>query len=178
MQFVIDFNNKLVNRMFFYKNFSNETFKFKKFTSNKSLIKKIILEGKFKRKVVLTKKDILKKSIVLQLLSKNKPKFIFNIKKKLQIKEGTMTNVKIEIEDKYNESFIQHWFFLLNPFFMENEIESIVGPLSLKKNFDAFKAIRLERSKFLSSNVFNFDLSIKFFFFEENISDIFFNNYE
>lgn len=61
MQFLVDFNNKLVKRMFFYKNFSKETFNYKKFSSNKSLINKIIIEGNFKKRVVMKKKRYFKK---------------------------------------------------------------------------------------------------------------------
>ena len=178
MQFLVDFNNKLVKRMFFYKNFSKETFNNKKFSSNKSLISKIIVEGNFKNRVIMKKKDILKKSIILQLLTKNKPEPIFNKKKKLTIKKGTITNVISEVSSKNKDIFLQRWFFLFNPFFLENEMVSILGPKSIKKTFDSFKGIRLLNSRLISSSFFNFELSLKISFNETYSSEIFFKNYE
>ena len=78
MQFVVNFNEKLIKRMFFYKTFSKEAFNYKKFSSKKSLIAKIIIGGDFKKRVVIKKKDILKKNVILQLLSNGTSNSIFN----------------------------------------------------------------------------------------------------
>ena len=178
MQFLVDFNNKLVKRMFFYKNFSKETFNYKKFSSNKSLINKIIIEGNFKKRVVMKKKDILKKNVILQLLTNNSSEQVLNKKKNLKIKKGTITNVINQVPFQDKEVFIQKWYFLFNPFFLENEMISITGPQSIKKKFDSFKSIRLLNSRLISSSFFNFELSLKIFFHEEDSSEIFFKNYE
>lgn len=178
MQFIIEFNNKLIKKMFFYKNFSNETFNYKKFSSKKSLIDKIVLQSSFQKRVINKKKDILKKNIILRLLTNNISKEIFNKKKTLNIKKGTITNVENIICDKYLENFLTKWFFLFNPFYQENELNLINGPKSINKRFDSFKTIRLLNSRLISSSFFNFELSLKILFNEKNSSNIFNKNYE
>lgn len=178
MKFLFEFNNRLIKKMFFYKNFSKETFSYKKFTSNKYLVDKIILQGDFKKKVVINKKDILKKNIILQLISNNFSKKIVNKKKKVNIKLNTITNILNKIPKKQLENFLEKWYFNFNPFFSENQIISITGPKSLKKVFDSFKSLRLCNSRLISSNFFNFELSIKIIFFEKDLSEIFYKNYE
>jgi len=49
MEFLLEFNDKMIKKMFFYKTFSKETFNYKKFSSRKSLIDNIILQGNFKK---------------------------------------------------------------------------------------------------------------------------------
>lgn len=178
MEFIIEFNNKLIKRMFFYKTFSKETFNYKKFSSKKSLINKIILQGNFNKRVTNKKKDILKKNIILRLLTNNLSKEIFNKKKSLNIKKGMITNVENVIPTKYLDFFLSKWFFSFNPFFQENEINSINGPKSIKKRFESFKTIRLLNSRLISSSFFNFELSLKISFDEKNSSEIFNKNYE
>ena len=178
MQFVVNFNEKLIKRMFFYKTFSKEAFNYKKFSSKKSLIAKIIIGGDFKKRVVIKKKDILKKNVILQLLSNGTSNSIFNKKKKLSIKQGAITNVINQIPLDYNEVFLKKWYFLFNPFFLENEIDSFNGPKSIKKNFDSFKTIRLSNSRLITSSFFNFELNLKIIFNDEGSSEIFFKNYE
>lgn len=178
MNFVVDFNNNLVKRMFFYRSFSEETFNLKKFNSKKKIIDKINLEGSFKVKKVIKKKDILKKNIILRILTNNSSEIVSVNKKKI-FKENTITNVLNEINQKKIESFISDWFFLFNPFFQENEMVSINGPKSYKKNFDAFKTLRILNSKIFTSSFFNFELSLKIFFHEDKgLSEIFIKNYE
>ena len=178
MKFLVEYNNQLIKKMFFYKNCSKETFNYKKFSSNKFLIDKIILQGNFKRKVVTKKKDVLKKNIILQLISNNFCKEIINKKKKINIKLGTITNTLSQVPKENIEYFLEKWYFYFNPFFLENEIISINGPKSIRKDFDSFKSLRLSNSRLISSNFFNFELSLKILFNEEGSSEIFFKNYE
>jgi hypothetical protein len=178
MEFIVDFNNKLIKRMFFYKNFSKEGFNYKKFSSNKSLIHKIVLEGCFKTKVIMKKKNILKKNIILQLLTNNKSDTIYKKKSDLKIKKKTIINIKNELSPIYLDNFVKRWFFLFNPFFFENEIVSLSGPKSIKKNIDSFKTIRLLNSRLISSSLFNFEISLKIYFYQEDSSEVFFSNYE
>jgi len=57
-------------------------------------------------------------------------------------------------------------------------MNSVSGVKSIRKNFDSFKTIRLLNSRIMSSNFFNFELTLKFSFKDENLSEIFFKNYE
>ena len=61
MEFLLEFNDKLIKQMFYYKTCSKETFNYKKFSSTKALVGTLILQGNFKKKVINKKKDILKK---------------------------------------------------------------------------------------------------------------------
>jgi hypothetical protein len=181
MEFLVDFNDKLIKRMLFYKNVSLETFNYKKFSSNKSLVEKVVLEGCFKTKFVMRKKDILKQNLVLQLLTNTKPNAVICRKKGgLQIKKKTIMNIKSKIPSMYSENVVKRWFFLLNPFFFENEILSLIGPKSIKKRVDSFKTLRLLNSRVVSGtrSLLNFEVSLKIFFYEEGSSKLFFKNYE
>jgi hypothetical protein len=178
MEFLLEFNGKMIKKMFFYRTFSKETFNYKKFSSKKSLIDNITLQGYFKKKVINKKKDILKKNIILRLLTNNESKVVFSIKNNLKIKKNTITNIENKIKRSLTDSFLKRWFFLFNPFFLENEMNSVSGVKSIRKNFDSFKTIRLLNSRIMSSNFFNFELTLKFCFKDENLSEIFFKNYE
>ena len=178
MEFLFEFNDKLIRKMFFYKNFSKETFNYKKFSSTQLLVDNIILSGNHKKKEINKKKDALKKSIIFRLLTNNQSKKIFSKKNNLKIKKNTITNVENQINKKYLNSFFKTWYFSFNPFFQENEISTINNIKSIRKNFDSFKTIRLLNSRITSSSFFSFELTLKFIFKDENASDIFFRNYE
>jgi hypothetical protein len=178
MDFITDLNDKLIKRMFFYRRVSSETFDYKKFSSNKSLIHKIVLEGRFKTKVVINKKNILKKNIILQLLTNNKSIMICEKNRDLKIEKNTITNTKNDLSPENFGSFVKKWFFTFNPFFFENEIVSLNGPQSVKKIFDSFRTICLLNSRPVSSSFLDFDLSLKLFFNQEGSSEIFFKSYE
>jgi len=178
MNFLVDFNNKLVKRMVFYKDFSNESFNNKSFSSNKCVINNILLEGSIKKRVLVNKKDILKKNIILRLLTNNSLACISNKKGSPDIKKNTLTNTSSELDRIFFTGFINDWYFLFNPFFSENEVLSINGPKSIKKNIDSFKTLRLLNSKLIGSSFFNFDLSLKIVFYNEGYSDVFYKNYE
>ena len=178
MEFLLEFNDKMIKKMFFYKTFSKETFNYKKFSSRKSLIDNIILQGNFKKKVINKKKDILKKNIILRLLTNNESKAIFSKKNNLKIKKNTITNTENKINESFLDPFLKKWFFLFNPFFQENEMNSLNSVKSIRKNFDSFKTIRLLNSRIMSSSFFNFELTLKIFFEDENLSEIFLKNYE
>jgi len=74
MEFLFEFNDKLIRKMFFYKTFSKETFNYKKFSSTQLLVDNIILSGNHKKKEINKKKDALKKSIIFRLLTNNQSK--------------------------------------------------------------------------------------------------------
>ena len=177
MNFMVDYNNNLIKRMFFYKTFSRETFKYKDFCSKKNIIEKINLESKFKDKIIIKKKDIIKKNMILQALTNNYSTII-KVKKNKSIKKNTITNITNKLKQKDLNHFLSVWFFLFNPFFQENEFDLKKGRKSIKKNFDAFKTLKLLNSKILTSNLFNFELSLKISFKEENLAEIFEKNYE
>jgi hypothetical protein len=179
MEFIVDFNNNLIKRMLFYKNFSNETFHYKKFNSNKSLIQKVVLEGCFKRKVAMNKKNILKKNVILQLLTNNKSITVWKKKGVLKLKKSTIINIKNRLPSIYSDTFIKKWYFLLNPFLFENEVVSLSGPQSIKKRFDAFKITRLLNSRLIGRRGFlDFEISLKIFFYQEGSANMFYENYE
>jgi hypothetical protein len=179
MEFIVDFNNKLIKRMFFYKNFSDESFHYKKFNSNKSLIQKIVLEGCFKTKIAMNKKNLLKKNVILQLLTNNKSSTVWKKRSGLKLKKNTIINIKNRLPFIYSDNFIKKWFFLFNPFLFENEIASLSGPQSIKKGFDAFKITRLLNSRLIGRRSFlDFDISLKIFFNQEGSAKMFYQNYE
>ena len=66
----------------------------------------------------------------------------------------------------------------MHNFFQENEMNSLNSVKSIRKNFDSFKTIRLLNSRIMSSSFFNFELTLKIFFEDENLSEIYFKNYE
>jgi ribosomal protein L5 len=134
MEFIVAFNDKLMRRMVFYKSVPEEAFNYKQFRSTKSLIQKIVLEGCFKTKAVTGKKDVLKKSTLLLLLTNTKNSIaVWDKKSVLKIKKDTIINVKSELSSRSLYNFIKRWFFLFNPFLFENEISSFTGPKSIKK---------------------------------------------
>lgn len=53
-------------------------------------------------------------------------------------------------------------------------MNSLNSVKSIRKNFDSFKTIRLLNSRIMSSSFFNFELTLKIFFKDENLSEIFF----
>ena len=57
-------------------------------------------------------------------------------------------------------------------------MNSLNSVKSIRKNFDSFKTIRLLNSRIMSSSFFNFELTLKIFFEDENLSEIYFKNYE
>lgn len=130
------------------------------------------------KKVINKKKDILKKNIILRLLTNSESKSIFSRKNNLKIKKNTITNTENKIKRSLLDPFLKKWFFLFNPFFQENEMNSLNSVKSIRKNFDSFKTIRLLNSRIMSSSFFNFELTLKIFFKDENLSEIFFKNYE
>ena len=70
MEFLLEFNDKMIKKMFFYKTFSKETFNYKKFSSRKSLIDNIILQGNLKKKVINKKKRYFKKKYYFKITYK------------------------------------------------------------------------------------------------------------
>jgi hypothetical protein len=178
MEFLLEFNDKLIKQMFYYKTCSKETFNYKKFSSTKTLIATSILQGNFKKKVINKKKDILKKNIIFRLLTNNESEILLSQKNNFKIKKNTITNVENKINVDLLYPFLKNWFFCLNPFFQENEMSTISNIKSIRKNFDSFKTIRLLNSRIMSSSFFNFELTLKISFKDENSSDIFLRNYE
>ena len=178
MEFLLEFNDKLIKQMFYYKTCSKETFNYKKFSSTKALIATLILQGNFKKKVINKKKDILKKNIIFRLLTNNESKILLSQKNNFKIKKNTITNVENKINVDLLYPFLKNWFFFFNPFFQENEMSTISNIKSIRKDFDSFKTIRLLNSRIMSSSFFNFELTLKISFKDENSSDIFLRNYE
>jgi hypothetical protein len=178
MEFIVDFNDKLIKRMIFYKNASEETFSYKRFSLNKFSVQKVVLESGFKTNTAIKKKSILKKSIILQLMTNNKSRTSCKKVGDLKNKKKTIVNIKNRLSCKYSANFTKRWFFLLDPFFSGNEMISLSGSHSIKKNFDSFKTVQLLNSRIIISNFLNFEISLKFFFYQEGSSEIFFKNYD
>jgi hypothetical protein len=185
MEFLVNFNNKLVKRMFFYRSSSIKTFNYKTFSSNKSLIHKILLQSRFRKKASVVKKTLLKNNAILQLLTNNKTSMLWKIGRDLNIKKNTpvkkkntLINSKNKLSWKYFDSFIKRWFFTFDLFFFENEITSLWGPQSVTTHFDSFKILRLLNSGLINGSLFNFDVTLKIFFCQKGSSEVFFRNFD
>ena len=178
MEFIVDFNDRLIRRMFFYRNVSEETFSYKRFSSNRFSIHKIILESCFKTNADIKKKSILKKNIILQLMTNNKSCTSWKKTSDLKINKTTIINIKNQLPLKYSANFTKRWFFLLDPLFSDNEMISLNGPRSIKKNFDSFKTIHFLNSRIIIGSFLNFEISLKIFFYQEDFPYLFFKNYD
>ena len=177
MNFIANFNEKLIKKMYFYKISSIEDFNFKGFNSKKTLVKDVFFENKFHRNTPFLKKESLKNSVILKAISNSKIKIIKPIKK-ANFKSTCITGVKSFLLKKESESFLIKWFFLFDCFFSENELESNTGSNSVYKTIEAFKLLRLLNSKLIGSSFFNFKISVKIVFENKNISKLFLNNYQ
>ena len=177
MNFIANFNEKLIKKMYFYKTSLNEDFNFKNFNSKKTFVKDIFFENKFYKNNSFLRKESLKNGVILKAISNSNIKIIKPVKK-ANLKSKYITGVKSFLFKKKSESFLIKWFFLFDCFFSENELESNIGSNSIYKTIEAFKLLRLLNSKLIGSSFFNFKISVKIVFENKNISKLFLNNYQ